>query len=133
MDNKDKINQNRVKKCSIFMRQYICFEEPDPNSAYSIILQNLLNFIVLNLKTCCYSVEFGHDVLQQISLDENLAFLVRESLNVPIIYFKCSSMFQYVPVCSSTVKPLITNTSKEFIKCRILHFRIMEYCRYLDF
>ena len=101
MDNKDKINQNRVKKCSIFMRQYICFEEPDPNSAYSIILQNLLNFIVLNLKTCCYSVEFGHDVLQQISLDENLAFLVRESLNVPIIYFKCSSMFQYVPVCSS--------------------------------
>ena len=24
-----------------------------------------------------------------------------------------------------TVKPLITNTSKEFIKCRILHFLIM--------
>ena len=30
-----------------------------------------------------------------------------------------------------TVKPLITNTSKEFIKCRILHFLIMECCRYL--
>ena len=27
-----------------------------------------------------------------------------------------------------TVKPLITNTSKEFIKCRILHFLIMECC-----
>ena len=34
--------------------------------------------------------------------------------------------------CSS-VKPLITNTSKEFIKCRILHFLIMECCRYLVF
>ena len=32
-----------------------------------------------------------------------------------------------------TVKPLITNTSKEFIKCRILHFLIMECCRYLVF
>ena len=31
----------------------------------------------------------------------------------------------------ATVKPLITNTSKEFIKCRILHFLIMECCRYL--
>ena len=34
--------------------------------------------------------------------------------------------------CSS-VKPLITNTTKEFIKCRILHFLIMECCRYLVF
>ena len=33
----------------------------------------------------------------------------------------------------STVKPLITNTSKEFIKCRFLHFLIMECCRYLVF
>ena len=33
----------------------------------------------------------------------------------------------------TTVKPLITNTSKEFIKCRILHFLIMECCRYLVF
>ncbi len=33
----------------------------------------------------------------------------------------------------ATVKPLITNTSKEFIKCRILHFLIMECCRYLVF
>ena len=32
-----------------------------------------------------------------------------------------------------TVKPLITNTSKEFIKCRILHSLIMECCRYLVF
>ena len=32
-----------------------------------------------------------------------------------------------------TVKPLITNTSKELIKCRILHFLIMECCRYLVF
>ena len=32
-----------------------------------------------------------------------------------------------------TVKPVITNTSKEFIKCRILHFLIMECCRYLVF
>ena len=31
------------------------------------------------------------------------------------------------------MKPLITNTSKEFIKCRILHFLIMECCRYLVF
>ena len=30
-----------------------------------------------------------------------------------------------------TVKPLITNTSKEFIKCRILHLLMMECCRYL--
>ena len=33
----------------------------------------------------------------------------------------------------STVKPLITSTSKEFIKCRILHFLIMKCCRYLVF
>ena len=33
----------------------------------------------------------------------------------------------------ATVKPLITNISKEFIKCRILHFLIMECCRYLVF
>ena len=32
-----------------------------------------------------------------------------------------------------TVKPLITNKSKEFIKCRILYFLIMECCRYLVF
>jgi len=32
-----------------------------------------------------------------------------------------------------TVKPLITNTSKEFIKCRILHFLSMECCRYIVF
>ena len=30
----------------------------------------------------------------------------------------------------TTVKPLITNTSNEFIKCRILQFLIMESCRY---
>ena len=35
--------------------------------------------------------------------------------------------------CIHTVKPLLTNTSKEFIKCRILHFLIMECCRYLVF
>ena len=34
---------------------------------------------------------------------------------------------------TNTVKPLITNTSKEFIKCRILHFLIMECCRYCVF
>jgi len=33
----------------------------------------------------------------------------------------------------ATVKPLITNTSKEFIKCRILHFLIMECSKYLVF
>ena len=33
----------------------------------------------------------------------------------------------------NTVKPLITNTWKEFIKCRILHFMILECCRYLGF
>ena len=33
----------------------------------------------------------------------------------------------------TTVKPLITNISKELIKCRILHFLIMECCRYLVF
>ena len=32
-----------------------------------------------------------------------------------------------------TVKPFITNTSKEFLKCRLLHFLIMECCRYLVF
>ena len=32
-----------------------------------------------------------------------------------------------------TVKLLITNTSKEFIKCCILYFLIMECCRYLVF
>ena len=36
-------------------------------------------------------------------------------------------------VSRNTVKPLIKNTSKEFIKCRILHFLIMECCRYLVF
>ena len=36
---------------------------------------------------------------------------------------------------SVTVKPLITRiiTSTEFIKCRIIHFLIMECCRYLVF
>jgi len=34
---------------------------------------------------------------------------------------------------TDTVKPLITNTSKVFIKCRILHFLIMECCRNLVF
>ena len=33
----------------------------------------------------------------------------------------------------TTVKPLITNTSKEFIKCPILHFLIIECYRYLVF
>ena len=33
----------------------------------------------------------------------------------------------------TTVIPLITNTLKEFIKCRILHFLKMECCRYLVF
>ena len=33
----------------------------------------------------------------------------------------------------NTVKPLIKNTSKEYSKCRILHFLIMECCRYLVF
>ena len=33
----------------------------------------------------------------------------------------------------TTVKPLITNTSKESIKCPILHFLIMECYRYLVF
>ena len=36
-------------------------------------------------------------------------------------------------LCLYTVKPLITNPSKEFIKCRILHFPILECCRYLVF
>ena len=36
-------------------------------------------------------------------------------------------------VLFGTVKPLIINTSKEFIKCRILHYLIMECCRYLVF
>ena len=38
-----------------------------------------------------------------------------------------------VSLITSTVKPLITNTSKEFIKCHILHFLIMECCRCLVF
>ena len=38
-----------------------------------------------------------------------------------------------IKISCVTVKPLITNTSKEFIKCRILHFLIMECCRYLVF
>ena len=48
-----------------------------------------------------------------------------------------SSVLRYIdpaldhPLSSGTVKPLIKNTSKEFIKCRILHFLIMECCRYL--
>ena len=36
-------------------------------------------------------------------------------------------------IYTTTVKPLITDTSKEFIKCRILHFLIMECCIYLVF
>ena len=32
-----------------------------------------------------------------------------------------------------TVKPLIKNTSKEYSKCRILHFLILECCRYIVF
>ena len=33
----------------------------------------------------------------------------------------------------ATVKPIIKNTSKEYSKCRILHFLIMECCKYLVF
>ena len=39
----------------------------------------------------------------------------------------------YTPHIRLKVKPLLTNTSKEFIKCRILYFLIMECCRYLVF
>ena len=38
-----------------------------------------------------------------------------------------------VAYTTHTVKPLIKNTSKEFIKCRILHFLMLECCRYLVF
>jgi len=37
---------------------------------------------------------------------------------------------QHIKLYFSTMKPLITNTSKEFIKCRILHFLIVDCCRY---
>ena len=43
------------------------------------------------------------------------------------------SSWQFFNEFYTTVKPLIKNTSKEFIKCRILHFLIMECCRYLVF
>ena len=53
----------------------------------------------------------------------------------PQIKFLFSSYsFAATPlIFQTTVKPLVTNTSKEFIKCRILHFLIMECCRYLVF
>ena len=39
-----------------------------------------------------------------------------------------------VAYTTHSVKPLIKNTSKEFIKCRILiHFLMLECCRYLVF
>ena len=41
------------------------------------------------------------------------------------ILFIKSAKFLFVFVLQCTVKPLITITSKEFIKCRILHFLIM--------
>ena len=50
-----------------------------------------------------------------------------------IINFKFNKIVSQKNEHDYTVKPLITNTSKEFIKCRILHFLIMECCRYLVF
>ena len=66
---------------------------------------------------------------RQFSLKMGVSF---ESKNVLNIHFLLKAA-ELVSLSLYTVKPLITNTSKEFIKCRILHFLIIECCRYLVF
>jgi len=46
--------------------------------------------------------------------------------------FNISGIWLESGIYSETLS-LITNTSKEFIKCRVLHFLIMEYCKYIVF
>ena len=60
----------------------------------------------------------------------NLSFLAQKGsnfykiINLLLIIGMGKVVNEECELC--TVKPLITNTSKEFIKCRILHFLIME-------
>ena len=58
--------------------------------------------------------------------------VVFSKLGIFLMWTLLFSEYIYIYI-STTVKPLITNTSKEFIKCSILHFLIMECCRYLVF
>ena len=61
----------------------------------------------------------------KLSLENFKNFLLK-----PIFLFR---LFTLAHPVFSTVKSYILKTSKVLIKCRILHFLIMECCRYLVF
>ena len=62
---------------------------------------------------------------------KDLIFFTSEIYQIPENKF--GEILKKMQTTFSKVKPLIRNTSKEFIKCRILHFLIMVCCRYLVF
>ena len=83
--------------------------------------QGLLRFI--DLYSICYNAWRGE--LNLFFLDFQITFKKCRLIKLSwfLVYFDKFQIY--------TVKPLITNTPKEFIKCRILHFLIMECCRFM--
>ena len=79
------------------------------------VWDNFLNFVMVYVLL----------ILIYISKDTIKTAIIK---HVNFFFLLCCGLFM-----GTTVKPLITNTSKEFIKCRILYFLIMECCRYLIF
>ena len=79
----------------------------------------------------------GQHILRRKKTLLPVFFITNDHLRLSILilaknaFCKCFLELKSTSVFT-TVKPLITNTSKEFIKCRILHFLIMECCRYLN-
>ena len=52
--------------------------------------------------------------------------------SIVLLLYKCDLLARNTE-CFTSYSETLNNTSKEFIKCRILHFLIMECCRYLIF
>ena len=82
------------------------------------------------------SREYNYNIKGIVSVNRELCvFISKISSNcrktrIQLQYkLNTGSRFTYF----STVKPLISHTSKEFFKCRSLHFLKMECCRYLVF
>ena len=99
--------------------------------SYFKVLLSLLKFVkyLYTLSTAVFlrhKCQFSFCVREIISISDN--FRIKCVSNS-----KISGMLCFLYFLLSTVKPLIKNTSKEFIKCRILHFLIIECCRYLVF
>ena len=82
-----------------------------------------------------------HHIFEFSLFSKIFCFVSKGSFNIPESRCLLICRVQYLytiehaveNIAYHTVKPLIKNTSKEFIKCRILQFLIMECCRYLVF